>query len=396
MKTITHLPYSFSLVTKLRCSSCDKEYSLEKVNTFATCCNAPLLADYSLAPSLQKDDLIGTDWSMWRYFPLLPLKQQESIVTLGEGFTPIISLHHLQAITGISSVLLKDESHNPTGSFKARGISMAISKAMELGIGKFIIPTAGNAGGALAAYCAKAGKDCVVVMPVHTPEVFKKECRLYGARLVEVDGLINDCGSKVKEINKDNEYFDISTFKEPYRLEGKKTMGYEIAEQLGWELPEIIVYPAGGGTGLVGIWKAFNEMKQMGWISGPLPKMIAVQSENCSPVVAAFHNPSKWQEHYTPKASIANGLAVPYPFAMNLMQQVLFESEGYAVAVSETDIREAVRELAKQEGIFFCPEGAACVKALNQLLAKKIVKNTDRVLIINTGSGYKYMESLNF
>jgi threonine synthase len=233
-----------------------------------------------------------------------------------------------------------------------------------------------------------------VVMPAHTPLVFKQECELYGAELILVEGLINDCARKVEELKRQGDYYDVSTLKEPYRLEGKKTMGYEIAEQLHWQLPDCILYPAGGGTGLIGIWKAFMEMQQLGWITGPFPKMIAVQSLNCNPVIRAMHNPSGWKEGFVPRPSIANGLAVPFPFGMDMMQKVIDESGGYAIAVSEEEILEGVREVARTEGMLIAPEGAAIWKALLHLRQLEIVRSNDKILLMNTGSGYKYLENL--
>jgi len=299
------------------------------------------------------------------------------------------------AVHGFADLMMKDESSNPTGSFKARGLSAAVSKAKELGITRCIVPTAGNAGGALAAYCARAGIACTVVMPRHTPAVFKQECELYGANLILVDGLINDCAKKVAELKQSGNYYDVSTLKEPYRLEGKKTMGYEIAEQLNWQLPDVIIYPAGGGTGLIGIWKAFKELINMGWIDEqPLPKMIAVQSRQCAPVVRAFYNPHDWMQGFAPQPSIANGLAVPYPFGMDMMQQVLQESNGMAYAVSEEEIIAGVKEFARTEGMIIAPETAAVWKALLHLRKMKVVDAADKIVLMNTGSGYKYLENL--
>lgn len=392
MKTLTR-PHS--LATNLSCSNCKKVYNLTDINSFATCCNQPLVVGYDLQSAPAKSLLLSIPNNMWRYANLLPVLNKQNIVSLGEGMTPIHHLHKLADRYGRSELLMKDESVNPTGSFKARGISMAVSKAKELGITKCIVPTAGNAGGALAAYCAKTGITCTVVMPTLTPDVFKQECTLYGAELILVDGLINDCAKKVSEINKDNSWFDISTLKEPYRIEGKKTMGYEIAEQLNWELPDVIVYPAGGGTGLIGIWKAFKEMKTMGWITGPLPRMIAVQSKNCAPILHAIKNRENWKTSFTPRPTLANGLAVPYPFGMDMMLQVLEESRGTAIAISEEDIVSGVKEIAKTEGLLICPEGAATWKALLQLQRQKLITPDEKVLLLNTGSGYKYMDNLN-
>jgi len=325
---------------------------------------------------------------------MLPVQNKQNIVSLGEGMTPLIRLSNLEDKYGFSSILLKDESGNATGSFKARGMSVAVSKMKELGINRCIIPTAGSAGVALAAYCAVANIHCVVVMPAHTPEILKKECELYGAELILVDGLISDCAKKVKEINANENYFDVSTLKEPYRLEGKKTMGYEIAEQLHWELPNVIVYPAGGGTGLIGIWKAFSEMLQLGWISGSLPKMIAVQAENCAPLFAAYNDPVNWKKAFHAKPSIANGLVVPDPFGMDLMQKVIYESDGDIVVVSEQAIMDGVKELSKEEGVLLSPEGSATWQALRALLKANKINKSDSVLLLNTGSGYKYPDLL--
>ena len=325
---------------------------------------------------------------------MLPVIDKKNIVTLGEGMTPLFPLNKLANRYGYNELLIKDESANPTGSFKARGISVAVSKAKELNIRKCIVPTAGNAGGALAAYCARAGIKCTVVMPAHTPVIFKKECILYGAELILVDGLINDCAKKVAALNVNGEYFDVSTLKEPYRLEGKKTMGYEIVEQLNGLLPDAIVYPAGGGTGLIGIWKAFKELLSAGWIRGPLPRMIAVQSKNCSPVVNALNDPINWKANFQPGPTIANGLAVPYPFGMNMMLKVIKESGGTAVAVDDEEIIDGVREIAKAEGLLVSPEGAATWKALTYLTRTRKIDPSEKVLLLNTGSGYKYLENI--
>lgn len=384
-----------TIATALKCFKCKKHYNLHSLNTYAHCCNEPLVVEYSNGSSFNKESLKARQHNMWRYLEMLPIVAKENIVSLGEGMTPIFHLEKLGEKFGFNELLMKDESGNPTGSFKARGLSVAISKAKEYGVEKCIIPTAGNAGGALAAYCAKANIKCTVVMPRHTPKIFKQECELYGAELILVEGLIHDCARKVMEINKNAEYFDLSTLKEPYRLEGKKTMGYEIAEQMNWKLPDVILYPAGGGTGLIGIWKAFKEMLSMGWIKGDLPKMIAVQASECAPLLYALNDPSNWKERFTPKATIANGLAVPYPFGMNMMLEVLKESEGTAVAIDEKDIIESVKEIAKTEGLLIAPEGAALLRALLNLNKENAISSSEKILMLNTGSGYKYLDNLN-
>jgi threonine synthase len=391
MNTLTK---SISFARRLVCSTCKKEFSIHAVNTYATCCHQPLTVDYDFSRSFPKKLLAAREKNMWRYAEMLPVFDTANVISLGEGMTPILPLNNLAGKHGFKELLLKDESLNPTGSFKARGISMAVSKAKELGIDNCIIPTAGNAGGALAAYCAKARMQCTVVMPRHTPSVFKKECQLYGAELILVDGLISDCAKKVEELKTKNQYFDVSTLKEPYRLEGKKTMGYEIAEQSNWKLPDYILYPTGGGTGLIGIWKALKEMLQLGWIKGALPKMIAVQSINCNPLMRSLQDPADWKQHFLPIPTIANGLAVPYPFGLTMMKQVLKESGGTVFAVGEDEIVAGVHELAREEGILIAPEGSAVWKGLLHLRQLKIISEENSILLLNTGSGYKYLENL--
>src|SRR5258706_9590179 len=387
------LKESISHLAHLQCSNCNKIYSAKEINTFASCdeCGkSPLLSNYDLG-GITKNDIDVSKRSMWRYFPMLPVFERRNIVSLGEGFTPLLPLQNLSSDYDLNSLCMKDESVNPTGSFKARGISMAVSKAKEFGIQKCIIPTAGNAGGALAAYCAKAEMEAVVVMPEHTPRVFKDECTIYGAKLILVKGLISHCSQKVAELNSAGEYFDVSTLKEPYRLEGKKTMGYEIAEQLNWKLPEVILYPAGGGTGLIGIWKAFHEMIEMGWIENRLPRLFAVQSENCQPLIETWLGRQKNSKMYQGKPTVASGLAVPNPFGEKLMLKILNETGGEPIAVSEIEIINAQKEIAQREGLLVSPEGAALLPALQMLLAVDKILPDEKILLLNTGSGYKYL-----
>ncbi|MDQ6756710.1 MAG: threonine synthase [Bacteroidota bacterium] len=384
----------FSAISSLNCSLCGNAYPANKIQTFASCCNQPLEATYDFDTRISKDIINTDDLTMWRYSSLMPVLNKKNIVSLGEGMTPLLPINKLAAKYSLADVVMKDESFNPTGSFKARGISAAVSKAKEFNIKRCIVPTAGNAGGALAAYCAKASIECTVIMPRKTPEIFKQECLLYGAELILVDGLINDCAIKAQELKMKKEYFDISTMKEPYRLEGKKTMGYEIAEQLNWQLPDVIVYPAGGGTGLIGIWKAFREMQQMGWINGALPRMFAVQSANCNSIEHAIKYGKSWKENFMPKASIANGLAVPYPFAMDMMLHVLHESGGDACSISEEKIIEAVKEIAATEGMIISPEGAAAWHGILKLVTQKKIDPSEKILVLNTGTGYKYMNNI--
>ncbi|MDE3249210.1 MAG: threonine synthase [Bacteroidota bacterium] len=393
---MTAIPETFSYAAALACARCGRPYPIHQIQQFADCCQQPLLVQYDWEPGFCKEDLLFREKTMWRYFEALPVSERKHIISLGEGMTPLFQLSSLGSEQDFADLWMKDESGNPTGSFKARGMSVAISKAKELGIHRCIVPTAGNAGGALAAYCAKAGMECTVVMPRHTPSVFKDECRLYGANLVLVDGLISDCAKKVGEVNREKDWFDLSTLKEPYRLEGKKTMGYELAEQFNWQLPDYILYPAGGGTGLIGIWKAFKEMLSAGWLAPgtSLPKMIAVQSMECAPLVRAFYQPQQWKQGFQPQPSIANGLAVPYPFGMDMMLEVLQQSGGLAMAVSESAIKKALQQVARQEGLLISPEGAATWAALLQLRNAGHIDPGARIVLLNTGSGYKYLENL--
>jgi threonine synthase len=381
----------------LQCSQCDKKYPADEVISVASCdrCGKSLLCSmYGQLEGITPADIDVHDRSMWRYFSMLPVFDKRNIVSLGEGFTPILKLDRIARSLDLPHLSLKDESMNPTGSFKARGMSMAISKAKELGISRCIVPTAGNAGGAMSAYCAKAGIEAVVVMPEHTPEIFKKECLVYGARLVLEKGLISDCAKRVAAINKDGVYFDVSTLKEPYRLEGKKTLGYEIAEQCGWALPDVILYPTGGGTGLIGMWKAFHEMIRMGWIPNRLPRFIAVQAENCMPIVETWEGRQENAKSYIGQATLANGLAVPNPFGEKIILRVLAETGGKPVSVREDEITTSMREVASGEGLLLAPEGAALVSALRKLLLDNSVSREEQILLLNTGSGYKYLENL--
>ncbi|MPR36228.1 threonine synthase [Salmonirosea aquatica] len=386
-----------SLLRDLRCANCGKTYSPLGRHTLSDCCQAPLLCDYGLYPDrIAKADLRSRPYSLWRYEEVLPVFRPENRISLGEGWTPLLPVHRLGNSYGIPRLVLKDEGLNPTGSFKARGLSLAVSKAKENGEKACIIPTAGNAGVALAAYCARAGMEAVVVMPRHTPEAFQEECKAYGARLILIDGLINDCAAKVREMNRQADYFDVSTLKEPYRVEGKKTMGYEIAEQMNWQVPDVILYPTGGGTGLIGIWKAFHEMKKLGWLAPdlPLPRMVAVQAEQCCPIVETFLGKQSNSKQYVGKPTLANGLAVPRPIGEPLMLDILRESEGTALAISDHEMVRGVQEIARQEGIFVAPEGGAIWAAAKTLRQLGWIRPDEQVLLLNTGSSQKYLENL--
>ncbi|QJX47445.1 threonine synthase [Hymenobacter taeanensis] len=381
----------------LHCAACDTPYSAFQLQRVSACCGQPLVAHYDLhEPLTRATGIERAENSMWRYRSLLPLLDDANRVSLGEGWTPILPLQRLASRYGLRDLRLKDEGLNPTGSFKARGLSMAISKAKELGVTGCIIPTAGNAGVAMAAYCARAGMRAVVAMPSHTPKAFKEECYWYGAEVHLVDGLINDCAARVRELNADNSLLDVSTLKEPYRLEGKKTMGYELAEQLNWTLPDVLLYPAGGGTGLIGIWKALREMQALGWLpaDAKLPRMVAVQSANCCPLVETRAGHQTNCHSYVGQPTIANGLAVPRPLGEPLMLQVLDESNGLAVAITDEQMLEGMRELARLEGMFVAPEGAAVWMAARQLLETGWLRPEEQILLLNTGSGQKYLDNV--
>lgn len=359
-------------------------------------CGRPLLARYDLkaaARTLTKDSLAGRDNSLWRYREVLPVRDDENIVSLGEGMTPLIKTRNLAAgIRPEIEIFIKDEGQNPTQSFKARGMTTAISMAKELGIGKVAVPSAGNAAGALAAYAARAGMDAYIFMPSDTPLANIIECRQTGANVSLVDGLITDCGKIVAERKDSEVWYDVSTLKEPYRVEGKKTMGYELAEQFNWQLPDLILYPTGGGTGLIGMWKAFDEMEEMGWIGPKRPRMISVQSATCAPIVRAFERGERFADEFENAATVASGLRVPKAIGDFLILDAIRASGGRAIAVSDEELVAAVREIGAAEGIFAAPEGAACLPALRRLAAEGELKAGDRVVIFNTGSGVKYLE----
>ena len=330
--------------------------------------------------------------SLWRYRELLPLQSEANLVSLGEGYTPLLDAKKLSAEIGVRQLWIKDEGQNPTGSFKDRGLSLAISRAKELGVTKAAIPSAGNAGGSFAAYAARAGIEAHVFMPRDTPIANQIEAAQYGARLTLVDGLINDCGRIIAERRATEGWFDVSTLKEPYRVEGKKTMGYEIAEQLGWRVPDVIIYPTGGGTGLIGMWKAFGELEELGRIGSARPRMVSVQASGCAPIVKAFEEGKPAAELWQNANTVASGLRVPQAVADFLILQIIRKSRGMAVSVSDEAMLTEIPRVGKSEGIFSCPEGAACVAALRRLLEDGWIKPTDEVVIFNTASGLKYLD----
>jgi threonine synthase len=382
-------------VKNLECSFCHREYEPRSLHNVCTECGKPLLVRYDLkriAKFLTRQALYARRSDMWRYREMLPVRREDNIVTLGEGWTPLVHAKRLGASLGLGQLFVKDESLNPTQSFKARGMSVAVSMAKELGAKKLVTPSAGNAGGALAAYCAHAGLGAYIFMPRDTPRANIIESEVAGAHVTLMDGLITDCGAEVARRKEAEGWFEVSTLKEPYRLEGKKTLGYEIAEQSAWTLPDVIVYPTGGGTGLVGMWKAFDELQQLGWISEKRPRMIAVQAAGCAPIVRAFAAGERFAVEFENAATVASGLRVPKAIGDFLILDAIRESGGTAMAVSDDELIEGARELARTEGIFAAPEGGACVPALRTLLARGDVKPDERVVLFNTGSGIKYLD----
>jgi threonine synthase len=383
-------------VKHLECSSCRREYPARQIHNTCTDCGKPLLVRYDLeriSKFMTKQVLFGRAPTMWRYREVLPVRREENMISLGEGWTPLVHAKSLGASLKMPQLYVKDESLNPTQSFKARGMAMAVSMAKELGIRKLAAPSAGNAGGALAAYCARAGMEAFVFMPRDTPRANIIECEISGAHVTLIDGLITDCGAEVARRKEANGWFEVSTMKEPYRVEGKKTLGYEIAEQFSWTLPDVIVYPTGGGTGLIGMWKAFDEMQSLGWIDGRRPRMVSVQAEGCAPIVSAFAAGEKFAAEFPNASTVASGLRVPRAIGDFLILDALTRSGGTAIAVSDEELLDGSRQLARTEGIFAAPEGGACVPALRKLLDKGQIDRGERVVLFNTGSGIKYIQA---
>ena len=384
-----------SYLLDLQCSDCGRKFDAHVVQTICPDCQAPLLARYDLERArqvLDRDEIRRRSVGMWRWRELLPVYTEKNMVSLGEGDTPLLQLPRLGEELGLRRLYVKDESLNPTGSFKARGLSAAVSKARELGIRKVIIPTAGNAGGAMAAYAARAGLEACIFMPKDTPHANVEESRITGASVKLVDGLINEAAGMAGEKARLEGWFDLSTFKEPYRAEGKKVMGYELAEEFGWELPEVIICPTGGGTGLVGMWKAFAELEALGWLEKTTrPRMVAVQAAGCAPIIRAFEAGALFCDFWVGAQTIAAGLRVPKSFADQIILRDLRQSKGEAVAVSDQEILAAQRRLAVREGIFAAPEGAATLAGLLHLLEKGWLQPGERVVLFNTGTGLKYL-----
>ncbi len=383
-------------VTHLECALCGLEHEARRLLNLCRACGKPLLVRYDLSRSkvtLTRESLAHRRPDMWRYREVLPVENDNNIISMGEGWTPLLRAKKLGKKVGVHELYIKDESQNPTQSFKARGMSAAVSMAKELGAKKLAVPSAGNAAGALAAYAARAGLQSYIFMPRDTPRANVVECQQTGARVTLMDGLITDCGAEVGRRKDAEGWFDVSTLKEPYRVEGKKTLGYELAEQMNWELPDVIVYPTGGGTGLIGMWKAFDEMQQMGWIGSRRPRMVTVQAAGCAPIVRALEEGKRFADEFPDAATTASGLRVPKAIGDFLILDALRASGGTAVAVTDEELIAATKEIGSSEGIFCAPEGAACLPALRKLVESGEVTANDRVVLFNTGSGVKYMES---
>jgi threonine synthase len=385
-----------NFVTHLECALCGRKYDASLVHNLCPDCLRPLWVRYDLDALKQKfpkEKLAGRPPTLWRYLELLPIRNPEKIVSLGETVTPIVETKRLASEFGVRHLFVKDESRLPTGSFKARGMAMALSMANEFGIRKVAVPTAGNAGGALAAYAARAAMEAYVFMPDDTPAINQKECHLAGAKTFLVNGLITDCGRIVGEGKAKKGWFDCSTLKEPYRIEGKKTMGLELAEQFDWELPDVILYPTGGGTGLIGMWKAFQELERLGWLRSPRkPRMVSCQSDGCAPIATAFEKSERFATKFEHAKTVASGIRVPAAVGDFMILDAVRASGGLALATPEADISKWMRVAASREGLAVAPETAVCLGALELLLHRGLIKPDQRILIFNTGAAQKYPE----
>jgi len=382
-------------LTHLVCTNCGLRHEWERLQNLCTACQKPLFPVYDLAAvgrELKREDLAAREKSLWRYREVLPLPAEVEPVSLGEGGTPLLRAMKFGNAVGVRDLWVKDEAQNPTQSFKARGMAVAVSMAKHLGATKLAVPSAGNAGGALAAYAARAGLEAHIFMPRDTPRANIIECRELGANVVLIDGLITDCGAEIAKRKAAEGWFDMSTLKEPYRVEGKKTLGYELAEQMDWTLPEVILYPTGGGTGLIGMWKAFDEMEALGWIGPARPRMFSVQASGCAPIVRAFEAGEKFAAEFPDAHTLASGLRVPKAVGDFLMLDILRASGGGAMAVEDDAMIAMTREVGATEGLFVAPEGAACFVALQKLSAAGKIEAQERVVIFNTGSGIKYLD----
>ncbi|MGC4755963.1 threonine synthase [Micromonospora trifolii] len=386
-------------LTHLDCPRCGKEHAADRLQNLCEC-GSPLLARYDLpavAKAVTPERFPLRPADLWRYREVLPVADPRHVTTLGEGWTPLLRAPAYGTEIGISDLMVKDEGLIPTGSFKARGAAVGVSRARELGVERIAMPTNGNAGSAWATYAARAGMGATIVMPLEAPSICRRECVAAGADLRLIDGLIGDAGRRVAELiaESNGAIFDAGTLREPYRLEGKKTMGYEIVEQLGWQTPDVIIYPTGGGVGLIGIHKALHELRELGWIGDKLPRLVAVQSTGCAPIVRAFAAGEDRAQPWADAHTVAFGITVPAPLGDELILAALRESSGTAVAVDDADILADLRDFAAREGLLLCPEGAACLTAARQLRAGGWIRAGERVVVLNTGSGLKYPDTVD-
>lgn len=378
---------------ELECVNCDSKYDPNKLWNTCPNCRMPLLARYDLEAiraHVEKEQLSTRRQNIWRFRELLPVQDQQYMISLGEGCTPLIFAKNLSSRLGFQQLYIKDEGMNPTGSFKARGLAVAVGRAWELGALQLSIPSAGNAAGALSAYAAVAGLPAFVYMPSDVPRNFIIECQVLGAKVELIEGLISDCGKISREEAHRYGRFDLSTLREPYRVEGKKTMGYEIVEQFGWTVPDVIIYPTGGGTGIIGMWKAFQEMEQLGWIDRKRPRFVVVQSEGCAPIVKAFQEGKNSAEPWSDAHTIADGLRVPSTIGDFMILEILQESKGIAVMVSDQEMLEGAELIGKLQGLFVSPESGATLAALQKLKKIGWLTPEEKIVLFNTGSGYKY------
>jgi threonine synthase len=383
-----------SALTGLKCPECANQFDADQPQTICNACNSPLVACYDLVRlgrEMGRGQISKRGAGIWRWSVLLPVRDPAYQLSMGEGDTPLLPIHKIAADLGLKDVSVKDESPNPTGTFKARGLAVAVSRAVELGLREFVIPTAGNAGGALAVYAARAGLKAHIFMPADAPTVNQHEVLAADGDLHLVDGLIDEAGRQAEIEAQANDWFNVSTFKEPYRVEGKKTMGFELAEDFEWDLPDVIVYPTGGGTGLVGMWKAFEELTTLGWLNGKRPRLVAVQSSGCAPLVRALDEGADRARVWENAVTEAPGLRVPSLFADRLVLNAVRQSRGTGVVVSDDEIRAARDELSSTEGILACPEGAATLAGLRHLVENGWLASDERVVLFNTGSGLKYL-----
>lgn len=389
---------AYSYLEYLECGRCGKHFAADVVQGLCTSCGSPLLARYDLerlGTTVSPSEFAGRNPDLWRYHELLPVQSPDSRVSFGEGMTPLIPMPGTGSVMGLGRLFMKDEGLLPGGTFKARGAAVGVSRAKELGIKRIAMPTNGNAGAAWAAYAARAGIEALIVMPTDAPSVTRAECALAGAQLFLVDGLISDAGKMVAEAVSSHGYADASTLKEPYRLEGKKTMGLEIFEQLGWRVPDVIIYPTGGGVGLIGIYKALRECQQLGWLGEKLPRLVSVQASGCAPIVRAWEAGASESTMWEDASTVAFGITVPKALGDFLILDAIYKTDGCAIAVDDDDLLDAQGVVARNDGAFICPEGAACFAAARSLRASGWLSESDEVLIINTGTGIKYPDTVS-